>query len=206
MTEQAIATLKDMGAEIVHISLPNTQYALAAYYIIAPAEASANLARYDGVRYGGRADGDSMWDQIEHTRGELLGPEVRRRIMLGTYALSAGYYDQYYARAQKVRTLLRRDFEQVFDSVDLIVTPTSPSVAFPIGQRTDDPVAMYLTDIFTITANLIGIPGVVVPCGFSEGMPVGLQLLGKMFDEATLLRVGDAYQRVTDWHTKRPAL
>lgn len=203
---EAITTLRDQGAEIVEVSLPHTQYALPTYYIIAPAEASANLARFDGVRYGPRAPGESMWEEIEYTRGKLFGPEVRRRIMLGTYALSAGYYDAYYKRAQQVRTLIIRDFEQAFSAADIILTPTSPTVAFQIGQKMDDPVAMYLSDIFTITANLAGVPGLVIPCGFSEGLPVGLQLLGKHFDEPTLLRVGDAYQRVTDWHTRRPAL
>jgi len=147
-----------------------------------------------------------MWNQIEHTRGELFGPEVRRRIMLGTYALSAGYYDQYYRRAQQVRTLIRRDFHDAFQRVDLIATPTSPSIAFPIGQKVDDPLSMYLSDVFTITANLAGIPGMAVPCGFSQNMPVGLQLLGQAFDEPTLLRVGDAYQRATDWHLRRPTV
>lgn len=203
---EAISILQDLGAEIVDVSLPHTPYALPTYYIIAPAEASANLARFDGIRYGPRVSGESMWEDIEATRGKLFGPEVRRRIMLGTYALSAGYYDAYYKRAQQVRTLIIRDFEQAFGSVDLLVMPTCPTVAFPIGQKMDDPVAMYLSDIFTITANLAGVPGLVVPCGFSENLPVGLQFLGKHFDEPTLLRVGDAYQRVTAWHTRRPGL
>jgi aspartyl-tRNA(Asn)/glutamyl-tRNA(Gln) amidotransferase subunit A len=204
--DQAIQTLRDMGAQIVNVTLPHTRYALPAYYLIAPAEASANLARYDGVRYGERAEGESMWDEIERTRGNLFGPEVRRRIMLGTYALSAGYYEAYYKRAQQVRTLIRRDFQEAFDHVDVMAMPTSPSVAFLIGQKVDDPLAMYLTDVFTLTANMAGIPGMVVPCGFSEGLPVGLQLLGQSFDEPLLLRVGDAYQRVTDWHKYRPNL
>ncbi|EFO80440.1 glutamyl-tRNA(Gln) amidotransferase, A subunit [Oscillochloris trichoides DG-6] len=205
-TRTAIEVLRDLGAEIVPVSLPYTKYALPTYYIIAPAEASANLARFDGVRYGPREPGESMWDQIELTRGHRFGAEVRRRIMLGTYALSAGYYDAYYKRAQQVRTLIKRDFEQAFTQVDIIAAPTSPSVAFPIGQKTDDPLAMYLSDVCTLPINLAGVPGLVVPCGFSENLPVGLQLIGRPFDEATLLRAGDAYQRSTDWHTRRPAL
>lgn len=147
-----------------------------------------------------------MWEQIEQTRGQGFGPEVRRRIMLGTYALSAGYYDAYYRRAQQVRTLIKRDFEQVFTQVDLLAAPTSPTVAFPIGQKINDPLAMYLSDVCTLPINLAGVPALVVPCGFSEGLPVGLQLIGRPFDEATLLRVGDAYQRLTEWHTQRPRL
>lgn len=205
-TRTAIDVLRDLGAELVDVSLPHTKYALPAYYIIAPAEASANLARYDGIRYGPRVAGEGMWDEIENTRGQLFGAEVRRRIMLGTYTLSAGYYDAYYKRAQQVRTLIRRDFEDAFASVDLLVTPTSPTVAFGIGQKVDNPLAMYLSDIFTLTVNMAGVPGVVVPCGVSADLPVGMQLVGKPFDEATLLRVGDAYQRVTTWHTRRPAL
>jgi len=206
ITREAIAALRDLGAELVDVSLPHTRYALPTYYIIAPAEASANLARYDGIRYGPRAEGDSMWEQIEQTRGQWFGPEVRRRIMLGTYTLSAGYYDAYYRRAQQVRTLIRRDFEAAFADVDLLVTPTSPSVAFAIGQKIDNPLAMYLSDVFTLTSNLAGVPGLALPCGFSAGLPVGMQLLGKFFDEATLLRVGDAYQRMTNWHTQQPVL
>ncbi|MFP4435980.1 MAG: Asp-tRNA(Asn)/Glu-tRNA(Gln) amidotransferase subunit GatA [Chloroflexaceae bacterium] len=206
ITREAIAALRDLGAELVDVSLPHTRYALPTYYIIAPAEASANLARYDGIRYGPRAEGGGMWEEIEQTRGQWFGPEVRRRIMLGTYTLSAGYYDAYYRRAQQVRTLIRRDFETAFAKVDLLVTPTSPTVAFAIGQKIDNPLAMYLSDVFTLTSNLAGVPGLALPCGFSEGLPVGMQLLGKFFDEATLLRVGDAYQRVTNWHTQQPVL
>jgi aspartyl-tRNA(Asn)/glutamyl-tRNA(Gln) amidotransferase subunit A len=212
-TRAAIEVLREQGATIVPISLPHTKYALPSYYIIATAEASANLARFDGVRYGPREPGDTMWDQIELTRGHRFGVEVRRRIMLGTYALSAGYYDAYYKRAQQVRTLIKRDFEQAFTQVDLLAMPTSPTVAFPIGQKIDDPLAMYLSDVYTMPANLAGLPGLAVSCGFSGPgtqpeplLPVGLQLIGKPFDEATLLRVGDAYQRITDWHTRRPQL
>ncbi len=205
-TREAIDVLRDLGAEIVDVSLPTTAYALPAYYIIATAEASANLARYDGVRYGPRLAGESMWDEIERTRGELFGPEVRRRIMLGTYVLSAGYYDAYYKRAQQVRTLINNEFNAVFAQIDLLATPTSPTVAFPIGQKVDDPIAMYLSDLCTLPANLAGLPGMAIPCGLSNNLPVGLQLLGKPFDESTLLRVGDAYQRATDWHTMHPNL
>jgi aspartyl-tRNA(Asn)/glutamyl-tRNA(Gln) amidotransferase subunit A len=205
-TRAAIEVLKAQGAEVVEVSLPYTKYALPTYYIVAPAEASANLARYDGVRYGPREQGESMWEEMELTRGRRFGPEVRRRIMLGTYALSAGYYDAYYKRAQQVRTLIKRDFEQAFTQVDVLAAPTSPTIAFKIGQKLDDPVAMYLSDVCTLPINLAGVPGLVVPCGFSEGMPVGLQLIGRPFEEATLLRMGDAYQRVTDWHARRPEL
>jgi aspartyl-tRNA(Asn)/glutamyl-tRNA(Gln) amidotransferase subunit A len=203
---EAIAALRDSGAQIVEISLPHTKYALPVYYIIAPAEASSNLARYDGVRYGLRVDDETYWDELEKTRGAGFGPEVRRRIMLGTYALSAGYYDAYYKRAQQVRTLIRRDFQQAFERVDMIAAPTAPTVAFKIGEKTDDPLAMYLEDVFTLPSSLAGVPGLVAPCGFSDGLPVGLQLIGRPFDEATLLRAGDAYQRITDWHTQRPPL
>ncbi|MBC8161703.1 MAG: Asp-tRNA(Asn)/Glu-tRNA(Gln) amidotransferase subunit GatA [Roseiflexaceae bacterium] len=202
----AIAALKDQGAQIVEISLPHTRYALPVYYIIAPAEASANLARFDGVRYGVQSEGDDYWQTLANTRGQNFGPEVRRRIMLGTYALSAGYYDAYYKRAQQVRTLIRRDFQQAFAEVDLIAAPTAPSVAFKIGEHNDDPLAMYLEDVCTLPASIAGVPGLVVPCGFSEHMPVGLQLIGRPFDEATLLRAGDAFQHATDWHKRRPAL
>lgn len=205
-THEAIAVLRDLGAVVQEVSLPHTRYALPTYYVVATAEASSNLSRYDGVRYGLRVSGETMWDEIEKTRTAGFGPEVRRRIMLGTYALSAGYYDAYYLRAQRVRTLIRRDFEQAFALVDVLVTPPSPTVAFRIGQKTADPIAMYLSDIFTLATNLAGIPGLVFPCGQSEGLPVGLQLLGRPFDEATLLRVADAYQRVTDWHTRLPTI
>jgi len=202
----AIAQLKDMGAEIVEVSLPHTKYALPVYYIIAPAEASANLGRFDGVRYGVRVEGGGLFDEIETTRGELFGAEVRRRIMLGTYALSSGYYDAYYRRAQQVRTLIRRDFQQVWSQVDLLAAPTSPTVAFKIGAKADDPLAMYLSDVCTLPINLAGVPGLVVPCGFSEGLPTGLQLIGRPFDEATLLRAGHAYEQANDWRSRKPGI
>jgi len=205
-TDAAIARFRDLGAEIVEISLPHTKYALATYYITAPAEASANLARFDGVRFGLSKQAGSLREMYERTRGEGFGPEVKRRIMLGTYALSSGYYDAYYVKAQKVRTLIKADFDAAFKEVDAIVAPTSPTVAFEIGARTDDPVAMYLADIWTIPANMAGIPGVAIPCGFSEGMPVSLQVFGKAFDEATMLKVAHAYEQSEIWHTQHPTL
>ena len=195
--DAAIAQLQALGAELVEVSLPHTEYALATYYITAPAEASANLARYDGVRYGQRIDEPTLQETYLETRGSGFGPEVKRRIMLGTYALSSGYYDAYYVKAQKVRTLIKQDFDQAFEKVDVIVGPTSPTVAFEVGSRTADPYQMYLADVFTIPANMAGIPGVSIPCGQSEGMPVGLQLLGKPFDEANLLGIAHAYEQST---------
>jgi aspartyl-tRNA(Asn)/glutamyl-tRNA(Gln) amidotransferase subunit A len=199
----AIDTLRELGAEIVEVSLPHTRYALPVYYIVAPAEASANLARFNGVRYGLHIDGDNVIDEMELTRGSGFGPEVRRRIMLGTYALSAGYYDAYYKRAQQVRTLIRRDFGQAFEQCDVLAAATTPTVAFLIGDKTDDPLAMYLSDVLTLPASLAGVPGLALPCGFADNLPVGLQLIGKPFDEGTILRVGDAFQRATDWHERR---
>ncbi len=203
---EAIKQLEALGAELVPVSLPHTKYALPTYYITAPAEASANLARFDGVKYGLSKEASSLREMYERTRGEGFGPEVKRRIMLGTYALSSGYYDAYYVKAQKVRTLIKRDFDLAFEQVDAIVAPTSPTVAFKIGARTDDPYQMYLADVFTIPANMAGIPGLAVPCGFSEGLPVSLQILGKAFDEATVLRIGHAYEQATEWHKARPNL
>lgn len=201
----AIERLRELGAEIVDVSLPSTGYALSTYYIIAPAEVSSNLGRYDGVRYGYRTtEGNDLIDTYLRTRDQGFGPEVKRRVMLGTYALSAGYYDAYYVKAQKVRTLIKQEFDRAFEKCDVIVTPTSPSVAFPLGSRTQDPLSMYLADLFTIPANMAGIPGISVPCGFSDGLPVGLQLLGRAFDEAGVLRVAHAYERSCDWHTRRP--
>jgi aspartyl-tRNA(Asn)/glutamyl-tRNA(Gln) amidotransferase subunit A len=205
---QAIDTYRKLGADIREVSLPHTEYAIATYYLVATAEASSNLARYDGVRFGHRArDAKGLLDMYLRTRAEGFGNEVKRRIMLGTYALSAGYYDAYYLRAQRVRTLIKRDFDQAFTTVDAIVTPTSPTAAFKLGEKTDDPLQMYLADIFTISCNLAGLPGLSLPCGFTQtGLPIGLQLLGKPLDEAVLFRVARAYERETDWHRREPAL
>lgn len=206
---EATRHLEALGAEVREVQLPNLDYGLAAYYIIAPAEASSNLARYDGMKYGYRdADVKGSIASMLATREYGFGDEVKRRIMLGTYALSAGYYDAFYKKAQQVRTLIAGDFNRAFEQVDAIIDPTSPTVAFKMGEKTDDPLAMYLTDVFTVPANLAGIPGVSVPCGFSqaEGMPIGLQILGKHFDEATVLRIAHAYQLTTDWHKRVPAL
>jgi aspartyl-tRNA(Asn)/glutamyl-tRNA(Gln) amidotransferase subunit A len=206
-TRAAIEVLKGLGAEIREISLPHTEYALPVYYILAPAEASANLARFDGVRYGPREQADSLWEVFSHTRGERFGPEVTRRIMIGTYALSAGYYDAYYGQAQKVRTLIKRDFEAAFRKVDLIAAPTAPETAFKIGEHVNDPLAMYLEDVFTLPANLAGLPGISLNAGFdSKNLPVGLQLIGSYFREDLLLQAAYAYQQVTDWHTSKPPL
>ena len=202
----AIARLRDLGATTEEVSLPTTDYGLAVYYLIAPAEASSNLARYDGVRYGARAAGKDVIDMESRTRAEGFGAEVKRRIMLGTYALSAGYYDAYYGRAQKVRTLVRRDFEAAFARVDLIVAPTTPSVAFRHGDKAD-PLAMYLNDVFTVGGDLAGLPAISVRCGFSTaGLPIGLQLMGRPFDEARVLRAAYAYEQATDWLSRRPSL
>jgi len=181
---------------------------VATYYLLATAEASSNLARYDGARYGKRAQGaKNLLEMYERSRAEGFGPEVKARIMLGTYALSAGYYDAYYLKAQKVRTLIRRDFLEAFERCDAILTPTSPTAAFRIGERSDDPLKMYLSDIFTISCNLASLPGMSLPCGFTrEGLPIGLQLLGKPFDEATLFAIGHAYEQATQWHLRAPAL
>ena len=204
-TREAIAQLESLGAEVHEISLPHTEYALDVYYILAPAEASANLARFDGVRYGPRAEADSLWDVFFKTRGQKFGSEVLRRIMLGTYALSAGYYDAYYGQAQKVRTLIKRDFEQVFEKIDLIACPSAPTTAFEIGAHKGDPLSMYLEDVFTLPASLAGIPGISFPVGFDEkGLPIGMQLLAPHFREDALLNTTHIYQQVTDWHKKRP--
>ena len=198
---KAVQVLQDLGAETAETSLPHTPYALAVYYILAPSEASANLARYDGVKYGFSAEqADNMWDALEKTRQQGFGPEVKRRIMLGTYALSAGYYDAYYLKAQKVRTLIRREFEEAFQRFDALVMPTSPSVAFKLGEKTADPVQMYLNDVLTMPANIAGIPGISVPAGIVDGLPVGLQILAPSLGEETLFRVAYAYEQATDWH------
>jgi aspartyl-tRNA(Asn)/glutamyl-tRNA(Gln) amidotransferase subunit A len=202
--EAAIARLESLSAKIIPVDLPHTEYALPTYYITAPAEASANLARYDGVKYGLAVEAPTLRETYERTRGEGFGPEVKRRIMLGTHALSSGYYDAYYVKAQKVRTLIKRDFDEAWASVDAIVAPTSPTVAFPLGARSDDPYQMYLADVFTIPANMAGIPGVAIPCGFSDGLPVSLQILGPPFAEATILRIADAYERSESWVEQRP--
>jgi aspartyl-tRNA(Asn)/glutamyl-tRNA(Gln) amidotransferase subunit A len=200
----AIDQLAALGAEIVEISLPHTEYGIPVYYLISTAEASANLSRYDGVRYGLRREGEDMFDTFRQSREAGFGPEVKRRIMLGTYALSAGYYDAYYLKAQQVRTLLRRDFEQAFETVDAIVSPVTPSVAFEVGAKVDDPLQMYLTDVFTVSLNLVGFCGISVPCGFSEEMPVGLQIIGPALGESTVLQVAYQYEQATAWHTHRP--
>ena len=207
-TDAAVAQLTKLGAEIVEISLPHTDYAVATYYIIATAEASANLARFDGIRYGARVDGADPIELYSKTRGAGFGAEVKRRIILGTYVLSSGYYDAYYLRAQKVRTLIRNDFLEAFETVDAIVTPVTPTAAFKIGEKVEDPLQMYLGDIFTLSCNLAGICGISVPCGFTKSpkLPIGLQLLGKPFGEATLLRVAHAYEQSTDWHKDKPPL
>ena len=202
---EAIDTLAVLGMEVKEISLPHTAYGVPTYYLLAPAEASANLARYDGVRYGyAAADAVDMWDGFFRSRAQGFGQEVKRRIMLGTYALSAGYYDAYYLKAQKVRTLIKRDFERAFEQVDVIVTPTSPFVAFKIGEKVEDPLQMYLSDVFTITLNLAGLGGMSVPCGFVDGMPVGMQIIGGPLAEDVVLRVGYAYEQATGWHLRHP--
>lgn len=203
----AIQTLADLGASVQEISLPYTEYALPVYYLIAPAEASANLARYDGVRFGYRAQAETLSDLFNRSRSEGFGAEVKRRIMLGTYALSAGYYDAYYGQAQKVRTLIRQDFEQVFQQVDVIAAPVTPTTAFRIGEHRDDPLAMYLEDVFTLPTNLAGMPGLAFPVGFDrQGLPVGMQLMASHFQEEILFSVAHLYQHHTRWHLHTPAL
>jgi aspartyl-tRNA(Asn)/glutamyl-tRNA(Gln) amidotransferase subunit A len=206
--DTAVKKFQELGAEIVEISLPHTDYAVATYYIVATAEASANLARFDGIRYGARVDGNDPAELYSRTRGAGFGAEVKRRIILGTYVLSSGYYDAYYLRAQKVRTLIRNDFLKAFETVDAIVTPTSPTAAFKIGEKSDDPLQMYLSDIFTISCNLAGICGISVPCGFTQHpkLPIGLQLLGKPFGEETMFRLAHAYEQSTLWHREKAGL
>jgi aspartyl-tRNA(Asn)/glutamyl-tRNA(Gln) amidotransferase subunit A len=206
VVKEAIKQLEALGAKVEWgVSLPQTPHALAVYYIIAPSEASANLARYDGSKYGyAYLDTDNMWEGMEKTKQFGFGPEVKRRIMLGNYALSSGYYDAYYLKAQKVRTLIRREFDAAFEKYDALVTPTSPTVPFKIGERADDPLSMYLSDVCTLPVNIAGIPGISIPAGFAKGLPVGLQIIGKSFAEETLLKISYAFQQVTDWHTKRP--
>ncbi|ADH98274.1 Asp-tRNA(Asn)/Glu-tRNA(Gln) amidotransferase subunit GatA [Salisediminibacterium selenitireducens] len=203
---EAIEELKKQGAVCEEVSLPHSKYATAAYYLISSSEASANLARFDGIRYGVRKEGENLLDTYRQSRSEGFGDEVKRRIMLGTFALSSGYYDAYYDKAQRVRTLIKQDFEKLFETYDVIVGPTAPTVAFKIGEQVDDPLTMYANDIMTVPMNLAGVPAISIPCGFSEGMPVGLQIIGKHFDEAMLYRVAHAYQQVTDHHQMEPAL
>jgi aspartyl-tRNA(Asn)/glutamyl-tRNA(Gln) amidotransferase subunit A len=205
----AVDTLAKLGVKVEEISLPHTEYALAVYYIIAPSEASANLARYDGVKYGYRADGEDLdlFQTYMETRGKGFGAEVKRRIMLGTYALSSGYYDAYYDKARRVRTLIKQDFDKAFEKVDIILTPTSPTTAFRVGEKMEDPLTMYLSDIFTISCNLAGIPGMSICCGFdSNGLPVGLQILGRTFEEETILKIGYVYEQETKWYQKIPPI
>lgn len=203
--ETAARQFETLGATVEEISLPHTSYAVPTYYVIAPAEASSNLARYDGIRYGLRMEGKDLLEMYQQTRAQGFGPEVTLRIVLGTFVLSSGYYDAYYLRAQKVRTLIRNDFLEAFKSYDVILTPTSPTPAFQLGEKSGDPLQMYLADIFTIPANLAGLPGISLPCGFTEdNLPIGMQLIGKPFDEETLLQVGYAYEQSTEWHKKRP--
>ncbi len=213
----AIGQLQELGAEVKEISLPHTKYGLAVYYVIVPSEVSADVARYDGIRYGYSVENDpeylkqhrsfSLMDVYRDSRARGFGPEVRRRIMIGTYALSAGYYDAYYAKAQKVRTLIREDFIKAFEQVDCIATPTAPTSAYPIGEKISDPLQMYLGDVFTVTLNVAGVPGLALPCGFtSNNLPIGLQLIGNYFDEGRLLQIGSVYEQATDWHLKKPKL
>ncbi len=210
--ERAISEFKGLGAEFKEVSLPHTKYGIPVYYIITPSEVSSNLARFDGIKYGYSATGEnnaldlSLLDVYQKSRGEGFGPEAKRRIMLGTYALSAGYFDAYYLQAQKVRTIIKKEMDGVLNDVDCLLTPTAPHVAFKIGQQADDPLQMYLEDIFVTGASLAGLPALSIPCGFSQGMPIGLQLIGKRFDEATILKAGHNYQQATDWHNKKPAI
>ncbi len=206
--KNAIGKIEDMGAKCVDISLPHTEYAVAAYYVIAPSEASSNLARYDGVRYGFRdKDRSDLMEMYRNTRSEGFGPEVQRRIIIGTYCLSAGYYDAYYGKASQVRTLIMEDFKKAFESCDAILSPVTPSPAFPVGENIDDPLTMYLSDIFTLSANLAGIPGISVPCGFSsKGLPIGLQIMGRHFNEEMLLKIAYNFEQATDFHKKKPVL
>ncbi|MCP4003094.1 MAG: Asp-tRNA(Asn)/Glu-tRNA(Gln) amidotransferase subunit GatA [bacterium] len=203
---EAVSTLESMGAKTVPVSLPHSEFGIATYYLICTAEASSNLSRYDGVKFGFRAESDQLDEMYRRTRSEGFGAEVKRRIILGTYVLSAGYYDAYYRKAQQVRTLIRRDFARAFEVCDVLASPATPGPAWPLGERTADPLQMYMSDIFTVTLNLAGLPGIALPCGFTaSGLPVGFQLLGRALDEQTLLRIGDAFQRQTDWHKAVPS-
>ncbi|MCZ8515160.1 Asp-tRNA(Asn)/Glu-tRNA(Gln) amidotransferase subunit GatA [Paenibacillus filicis] len=203
----ALKVLEGQGAVVEEVSLPHSEYAVAAYYLLASSEASSNLARFDGVRYGVRAENpNNLLELYTRSRSEGFGPEVKRRIMLGTYALSSGYYDAYYLKAQKVRTLIKQDFDQVFEKYDVVIGPTAPTTAFKIGSQIDDPLTMYLNDILTIPVNLAGVPAISVPCGFADGLPVGLQIIGKALDESTILRVAHAFEQTTEHHKQRPQL
>jgi aspartyl-tRNA(Asn)/glutamyl-tRNA(Gln) amidotransferase subunit A len=205
VVEAAVGELERLGARVREVSLPNSSIAIPVYYVVAPAECSSNLSRYDGVRYGHRcAEPKSLEDLYKRSRSEGFGAEVKRRIMIGTYALSAGYYDAYYLKAQQVRRLIADEFRRAFEEVDVLAGPTSPTTAFRLGEKTDDPVQMYLSDIYTIAVNLAGLPALAIPAGFAEGLPVGLQLIGNYFSEARLLNVGHRYQQVTDWHLRVP--
>jgi aspartyl-tRNA(Asn)/glutamyl-tRNA(Gln) amidotransferase subunit A len=209
--DEAVRTYQSLGAELVDVSLPHTKYGIAAYYVIAPCEASSNLARYDGVHFGHRTKQpvNDIVELFSRSRAEGFGDEVKRRIMIGTYALSSGYYDAYYVRALQVRRLIKQDFDAAFEKCDVILSPTAPTPAFKIGEKSGDPLAMYLTDVFTVTCNIAGLPGISIPCGFTSGekpLPIGLQLLGPAFAEEKLLRVARMYEAATDWHTRRPAL
>jgi aspartyl-tRNA(Asn)/glutamyl-tRNA(Gln) amidotransferase subunit A len=205
--QQALSVMQELGAELVPVSMPHTHYGLAAYYILATAEASANLSRLDGIRYGyAPQQATELWERYYASRSDGFGPEVKRRIMLGTYALSAGYYDAYYLKAQKVRTLIKQDYDQALKQCDVLVTPTTPSTAFKIGERVNDPLRMYLTDVFTLSMNMAGVCGISLPCGMVDGLPVGLQIQGNAFDEATVLRAARAFERATEWHLARPML
>jgi len=206
--EAAIQKLQELGAKVDwNVSLPLTKYALAVYYIIAPSEASANLARYDGVKYGfSYQDTNNMWEAMEKTKQFGFGAEVKRRIMLGTYALSAGYYDAYYLKAQKVRTLIIREFKTAFEKYDALVTPTSPTVPFKLGEKVDDPIQMYLSDVCTLPINIAGLPAISIPAGFADGLPIGMQIIGKPFDEETILHIAFAYEQATDWHKRKPPI
>jgi aspartyl-tRNA(Asn)/glutamyl-tRNA(Gln) amidotransferase subunit A len=201
----ALAVYATLGAEIVEVSMPHTEYALPVYYLLAPAEASANLARYDGIRYGFlHPEAEDIWESYRLTRQEGFGPEVKRRIMLGTYALSAGYYDAYYRKAQQVRTLIKQDFDHAYEQCQALIVPTAPTTAFRIGEKVNDPLQMYLGDVFTLSLNLAGLCGISIPCGFADGLPIGMQILGNAYDEATVMHVAYAYEQATDWHLRTP--
>jgi aspartyl-tRNA(Asn)/glutamyl-tRNA(Gln) amidotransferase subunit A len=204
VVEEAIAKLESLGAEVQEVSLPSMAYALAAYYVICPSEVSANLARYDSVRYGAAAEAKTLYERYAKTRGAYLGAEAKRRIMLGTYVLSAGYYDAYYRTAQAVRMRIKQEFAEVFAKVDALATPTAPSVAFPLGSKADDPLALYLADVYTVPANIAGLPAMSVPCGMSSNMPVGLQLIAAPFAESTMLRLAHAYEQACSWADMHP--